>query len=210
MHPKSFFDLILHLDVYLPQAAATYEGWLYLILAAIIFCETGLVVTPFLPGDSLLFVTGAVAAQRSLQVVAVFFILWAAGTAGDSTNYWIGRLAGEKAFGRFLNRKYLERTHQFYEKYGANTIVLARFVPIVRTFAPFVAGVGQMRYRRFVTYSVLGNCLWIGIFTFGGYFFGNIPLVKQHFSLVIVAIILISVMPGLVEYLRHKLAKQKA
>ena len=208
MHAKGLIDLILHLDVYLPQAAAEYHGWLYAILAGIIFCETGLVVTPFLPGDSLLFVTGAVAAKGSLNVVAVFFLLWAAGVAGDSSNYWIGRLAGEQAFGRFLNRKHLDRTHKFYEKYGSSTIIMARFVPIVRTFAPFVAGVGEMPYRRFLTFSLLGNCLWIGFFTFGGFFFGNLEVVQKHFSIVIVAIIFISVVPGLVEYLRHRKAEK--
>jgi membrane-associated protein len=202
--PKSFFDLILHLDTYLALATQTYQGWTYLILATIIFCETGLVVTPFLPGDSLLFVAGALAARGNFYVVALFFILYAAGVAGDSSNYWIGRLAGEKAFGRFMNQKHLDRTHKFYEKYGSSTIIMARFVPIVRTFAPFVAGVGEMPYRRFLTFSIIGNCLWIGLFTFGGFFFGNIPVVKEHFSIVIVAIIVISVVPGCVEYLRHR------
>jgi membrane-associated protein len=208
MHPKGFIDLILHLDTYLTFVTDTYHAWTYLILGAIIFCETGLVVTPFLPGDSLLFVSGAIAARGSLNVVALWLILWAAGIAGDNSNYWIGRLAGEQAFGRFLNRKHLDRTHKFYEKYGSSTIIMARFVPIVRTFAPFVAGVGEMQYRRFLTFSILGNCLWIGFFTFGGFFFGNLPVVKEHFSIVIVAIIFISVIPGLVEYLKHRKAEK--
>lgn len=204
MHPKSFFDLVLHLDVYLSAVVDAYQAWTYLILATIIFCETGLVVTPFLPGDSLLFVAGTIAARGALNPVLIWIVLWAAGIAGDSSNYWIGRLAGEKAFGRFLNKKHLERTHKFYEKYGSVTIILARFVPIVRTFAPFVAGVGEMRYRLFLPYSILGNCLWIGIFTFGGYFFGNLPIVKENFSLVIVLVIFISIVPGVIEYLKHR------
>jgi membrane-associated protein len=204
MHPKSFFDLILHLDTYLTYATQIYQAWMYLILFGIIFCETGLVITPFLPGDSLLFVAGTLAARGSFQVVGLFFLLWAAGVAGDNSNYWIGRLLGEKAFGRLLNKRHLERTHKFYEKYGANTIILARFVPVVRTFAPFVAGIGEMRYRRFLTFSVIGNCLWIGLFSFGGFFFGNLPAVKAHFSLMILLVIFISVVPGVVEWLRHR------
>lgn len=207
--PSSFLELVLHLDLYLGQFTSTYGSVTYLVLMAIIFCETGLVVTPFLPGDSLLFAAGATANTpgTALTPGLLVLLLWIAGVCGDSTNYWIGRLVGPRAFrsrSRLLNRKHLERTHQFYEKYGPTTVIVARFVPIVRTFAPFVAGIGAMRYRRFIAYSVLGNLLWISLFVLGGFFFGGIPIVKRHFSLVIVVVILISFVPGLVEYLRHR------
>ncbi|HEU4386922.1 MAG TPA: DedA family protein [Blastocatellia bacterium] len=201
-------DIFLHLDRHLNDVIRDYGAWTYLILFAIIFCETGLVATPFLPGDSLLFAAGAFAAAGSLEVVWLFLLLSLAAIAGDTVNYWAGYLIGPKIFHkenvRFLNKKHLERTHQFYEKYGGKTIIIARFIPIVRTFAPFVAGIGRMSYWRFISYNVIGGVAWIAICVFAGYFFGNIPVVKQNFSLVIIAIVIISVLPGVYEYLRHR------
>lgn len=174
----------------------------------IIFCETGLVVTPFLPGDSLLFAAGTFAAIGALDVTGLFALLVTAAMAGNTTNYWIGYFIGPKVFSkdnvRFLNRKHLDRTHRFYEKYGGKTIIIARFVPIVRTFAPFVAGIGRMTYTRFMSYDIFGGTAWVGICVFSGYFFGNIPIVKRNFSMVIMAIIFISILPGLIEFLRHR------
>jgi membrane-associated protein len=190
---------ILHLEVHLAQLAREYGAWVYAILFAIIFLETGVVVTPFLPGDSLLFAAGALAAfPDGLNVWVLWVLLATAAILGDSVNYWIGHKIGPRAFTgkvRFLKQEHLERTERFYEKHGGKTIVLARFVPIVRTFAPFVAGVGTMEYRRFLAYNVGGGIFWTGLFLFAGYFFGNIPVVKENFSLVIVAIILLSVLP---------------
>src|SRR5262249_30681158 len=172
------------------------------------FCETGLVVTPILPGDSLLFAAGTFAALGSLRVEVVFVLLSIAAIAGDTVNYWIGYAVGPRVFTqqrvRFLKREYLDRTHQFYERHGAKTIIIARFMPIIRTFAPFVAGIGSMTYTRFLTYNVMGGVAWIGLFVFGGYYFGNIPVVKQNFTLVILAIIFISVLPGIIEFVRHR------
>jgi membrane-associated protein len=207
--PTSLFDLIMHLDVYLGAFTSHYGSLTYAALAGIIFCETGLVVTPFLPGDSLLFAAGATSQtpNSALTPGLLLLILWLAGVCGDSTNYWIGRFIGPRAFhsnSRLLNKKHLERTHQFYERHGASTVIVARFVPIVRTFAPFVAGIGAMRYRRFIIFSVTGNFLWVGLFVLGGYFFGGLEVVKKHFSLVIVVVILISFVPGIVEYLKHR------
>ncbi len=216
MHLLSgLFEIVMHLDVHLGAFTQHYGTLTYAVLAGIIFCETGLVVTPFLPGDSLLFAAGATAQTpgSALTPGLLLLILWLAGCCGDSTNYWIGRFIGPRAFrtnSRLLNKKHLERTHEFYEKYGGSTVIVARFVPIVRTFAPFVAGIGAMRYRRFVLFSMVGNLLWVGIFVLGGYFFGSLPLVKQHFSLVIVAVILISFVPGLVEYLKHRRRSKQA
>jgi len=203
-----FIDLIVHLDRHLTQLIQTYGLWTYLILFVTIFCETGLVITPFLPGDSLIFAAGAFAAQKALKVGWLFLILSLAAILGDTVNYWIGYLTGPKIFQRdnvrFFKKKYLERTHRFYEKYGGETIIIARFVPIVRTFAPFVAGIGRMSYWRFISYNIIGGIGWVAIFVFSGYFFGNIPLVRRHFTLVIIAIIFISVLPGVIEYLRHR------
>jgi membrane-associated protein len=203
-----FIDLVLHLDVHLQALVQNYGGWVYLILFTIIFCETGLVVTPFLPGDSLLFVAGAVAAGGGMDVHALFAVLFVASFAGDNTNYWIGRFAGPRLFSRkgsrLLNPAHLERTQHFYEKHGGKTIVIARFVPIVRTFAPFVAGMGRMAYPRFVSYSFGGSVLWIGSLTYAGYFFGNLPFVRQNLSLVIIGIVAVSIMPGVVEYVRSR------
>jgi membrane-associated protein len=208
---KSVVDFVLHLDVHLTQLVQTYGLWTYLILFIVIFCETGLVVTPFLPGDSLLFAAGTFAAAGSLKVGWLFGLLAAAAILGDTVNYWIGKIIGPKVFNRektrIFKKEYLERTHKFYDKYGAETIIIARFVPIVRTFAPFVAGIGRMSYGKFLSYNVLGGVLWVAVFTFGGYFFGNIPFVRKNFSLVIIAIVLISLVPAVVEILRHRKKK---
>jgi membrane-associated protein len=201
-------DLFLHLDKHLTEVIGQYGGWTYLILFLIVFCETGLVVTPILPGDSLLFAAGALAALGSLNVFWLFVLLSIAAIAGDTVNYWAGHWVGPKIFHRenvrFLNKKHLERTHEFYEKYGGKTIIIARFIPIVRTFAPFVAGIGSMSYGRFIAYNVIGGIAWVGICVFAGYFFGNLEIVKKNFSLVIIAIVLISVLPMAVEFIRHR------
>ncbi len=205
---KTFLDFLLHLDKHLDLIIRSYGTLTYLILFLIIFCETGLVVTPILPGDSLLFAAGTFAALGSLDITSLIVALCIAAVAGDSVNYWIGHLLGPKVFtresSRLLNRDYLDRTHQFYEKYGGKTIIIARFVPIIRTFAPFVAGIGSMTYMHFIIYNIAGGVLWILMFVLGGYFFGNIPLVKGNFTIVIGAIIIISIMPGVIEYLRQK------
>jgi membrane-associated protein len=204
-------DLFLHLDKHLTEVIGQYGGWTYLILFLIVFCETGLVVTPILPGDSLLFAAGALAALGSLNVFWLFVLLSIAAIAGDTINYWAGHWVGPKIFSRenvrFLNKKHLERTHAFYEKYGGKTIIIARFIPIVSTFAPFVAGIGSMTYGRFIAYNVIGGIAWVGICVFAGYFFGNLEIVKKNFSLVIIAIVLISVLPMAVEFIRHRLRK---
>ncbi|HEY7543577.1 MAG TPA: DedA family protein [Blastocatellia bacterium] len=211
---NKLIDIFLHLDRHLGDYTQEYGGWVYLILFVIVFCETGLVVTPFLPGDSLLFAAGAVAAATgNLNPVWLFLMLSAAGILGDTVNYWVGNYIGPKVFqtrSRFLKREHLERTHQFYEKHGGKTIIIARFIPIVRTFAPFVAGVGSMTYSRFIVYNVAGGIAWVAIFIFGGYWFGNVEFVKKNFSLVIIAIVLISVLPGLIEYLRHRRSAARA
>jgi membrane-associated protein len=200
--------LFLHFDTYLDLIIQQYGMLTYLLLFIVVFCETGLVVTPFLPGDSLLFAVGAFAARGSLEVGIALAVLALAAVLGDTANYWIGAIVGPRVFHkegvRFLNRKHLERTHEFYERYGGKTIVIARFVPIVRTFAPFVAGIGKMTYGRFLSYNLFGGVLWVMLFVLGGYFFGNIGIVRRNFSLVIVAIVLISIMPGVVEALRQR------
>jgi membrane-associated protein len=206
-------DFFIHLDKYLGEIIRNYGLWTYLILFGIIFMETGLVVTPFLPGDSLLFAAGAFAGLGDLNVAVLFFLLGAAAILGDTANYWIGHYIGPRAFSgeiRFLKKEYLDRTHAFYEKHGGKTIVLARFIPIIRTFAPFVAGVGAMTYSHFIGYNIFGGLLWVALFTFGGYFFGNLPLVQENFTLVILAIIVISVLPGVVEFLRERSRSKKA
>jgi membrane-associated protein len=211
----SLIDLFLNLDKHLGAVIQSFGFWTYLILFLIIFCETGLVVTPFLPGDSLLFASGALAAASSLRVGWLFVLLSIAAVAGDTVNYWIGNLIGPRVFRndsiRFLKKEYLERTHSFYEKYGGETIIIARFVPIIRTFAPFVAGIGTMTYLRFISYNVLGGIGWIALFLFGGYYFGNLPYVRDNFSLVILAIVFISVLPGVVKFAQEhsKLKVQK-
>jgi len=205
-------DLFLHLDKHLNDIIGQYGSWSYLILFLIIFCETGLVVTPFLPGDSLLFAAGAFAALGSLHVFWLFGLLWMAAILGDTVNYWLGYWVGPRIFHRenvrFLNKKHLERTHVFYERYGGKTIIIARFIPILRTFAPFVAGIGRMRYLKFIAYSLAGGAAWVGICVFAGYFFGNLEIVKKNFSLVIIAIVLISTLPMLVEYIRHRVQRK--
>jgi membrane-associated protein len=201
---KHFIDIFLHLDVHLNAVIQEYGILTYLLLYLIVFCETGLVVTPILPGDSLLFAAGTFAASGSLHLSTLLILLSLAAIAGDTVNYWIGNFLGPKVFGRFLNQEYLHRTEQFYEKYGAKTIILARFVPIIRTFAPFVAGIGKMNYVRFISYNVIGGVAWVFICVFSGYFFGNIPIVQKNFTLVILAIIFISILPGLIEVWRQR------
>ena len=202
------WHIISHLDTHLVSWSQTMGPWLYVLLFAIIFCETGLVVTPFLPGDSLLFAVGTFAALGALDLWLAMALLMVAAILGDSLNYTIGARVGPRVFRqegvRFLNRRHLERTHAFYERYGAKTIVIARFVPIVRTFAPFVAGIGQMRYARFLFYNVTGGAIWILILVLGGYLFGNIPVVRRNFSLVIFAIVVLSILPALVEVARQR------
>lgn len=205
-------DFILHLDVHLNTIIQNFGIWTYLFLFLIIFLETGVVVTPFLPGDSLLFAAGSFAALGSLNVFALFILLTLAAILGDTLNYWIGHFIGPRAFSgntRFLKKEYLDRTHVFYEKYGGKTIILARFIPIIRTFAPFVAGIGAMDYPHFFFFNVIGAVLWVSIFTFGGYFFGNLPFVRDNFTIVIMVIILISVLPGVFEFLREKFKSRK-
>ena len=205
---KAFIDIILHLDVHLSAIIQHYGSWTYLILFTIVFCETGLVVFPVLPGDSLLFAAGAFAAKGDLKPMILLLLLSAAAILGDTVNYWAGHYVGPKIFHkenvRFLNKKHLERTHQFYEKYGGKTIILARFMPIIRTFAPFVAGIGAMSYPRFIIYNITGGIAWVLLFVMGGFYFGNIPIVKNNFTLVILAIIFISILPGVIEYLRAR------
>lgn len=204
----SFIDLVLHLDKHLPVLVAEYGTWIYLALFLVIFCETGLVVTPFLPGDSLLFVTGAIAATGVMEVQWLLVLLASASFLGDNANYWIGRLAGPKIFksqtSRLLNPAYLDKTHQFYEKHGGKAIFLARFFPIIRTFAPFVAGMGSMHYPRFILFSLSGSLVWVGAFVLGGYFFGNIPIIQKNLTLVMLGIILLSIAPGIIGYFKSR------
>jgi membrane-associated protein len=196
---RELLDLVLHLDQHLDQLIRSSGAATYAILFLIIFCETGLVVTPFLPGDSLLFAAGALAARGSLQLWWLMGLLSVAAVAGDALNYWIGRSFGARIFSgrgrRLVKQEYYDRTHEFFERHGARTIILARFAPVFRTFAPFVAGVGRMTYRRFALYNVSGGLLWIGAFVLGGYLFGNLPVVRRHFSLVVLGVIIVSVMP---------------
>ncbi|MBA3317745.1 MAG: DedA family protein [Gemmatimonadales bacterium] len=204
---RSVIDLFLHLDQHLSRVIADYGVWTHLILFLIVFAETGLVVTPFLPGDSLLFAAGTFAALGSLDLWLLVVLLIAAAILGDTVNYWVGAWIGPRAFTgnvRFLRKDYLDRTHAFYEKHGGKTVILARFVPIIRTFAPFVAGVGAMSYPKFITYNVVGAVLWVGLFVPLGYFFGNFPAVKKNFTLVILAIIALSVLPIAVEAIRAR------
>ena len=204
-----FIDVILHVDKYLSQIIAEYGFWTYLILFFIIFLETGLVAFPFLPGDSLLFAAGAFAAIGSLDVKLLLVVITAAAVLGDTVNYWIGHRIGARIYRmenvRFVNKEHLERAHQFYEKHGGKAIAIARFLPVIRTFAPFVAGIGKMDYLRFLGYNVAGGALWVLVFVLGGFYFGNLPLVKENFSLVIFAIIVISLLPVFRELVRHYL-----
>jgi len=207
-----FIDIFFHLDKHLDLLIQSVGIWSYVVLFLIIFCETGLVVTPILPGDSLLFATGAFAAIGSFNIWVLIISLCCAAVLGDTANYWIGYRVGPKVFkkdyGWLLNKKHLDRTHRFYEKHGGKTIIIARFMPFIRTFAPFVAGIGTMSYAYFISYNVIGGVAWILTFTLGGYFFGNIPIVKRNFTIVIMAIIIISVMPAVIEYLRSRLRKK--
>ena len=206
-----FVDIFLHLDRYLGTFLSDYGLWVYALLFAIIFAETGFVVTPFLPGDSLLFVAGTLAAGSGLDVQWLIPLLIAASFSGDNTNYWIGHHLGPRVFNRngsrFLNREYLDRTRAFYNRHGGKTILLARFLPIIRTFAPFVAGVGRMPYVRFMAFSFAGSVLWIGVFVLAGYYFGHLPVVRKNLTLVMLGIIIISILPGVIAWLRHRFSR---
>jgi len=208
----AFVDLVLHLDVHLMDMVQNYGIWVYGILFLIIFSETGLVFAPFLPGDSLLFVAGALCGLDALQLHWLIPLLILAAFSGDNTNYWVGRLIGMRLFerleGKLLKREHLDKTHSFYEKHGGKTILFARFMPIIRTFAPFVAGVGMMSYRLFLMFSALGSIAWIGSLTLAGYFFGNIPVVKNNLTLIILVVIAISFVPALIHYVRHQFASK--
>ena len=211
-------DIFLHLDTHLTQFVATYGGWVYALLFLIVFAETGLVVTPFLPGDSLLFAAGALAAAGGLNVWAVIALLSVAAVLGDAVNYAAGRFVGPRVFSatdrssglhRLLNREHLQRTHAFFEKYGGKAVILGRFVPIVRTFVPFVAGAGAMTYARFAVYNVVGGLIWVGICTLAGYAFGTVPIVKNNFSLFALGIVFVSVIPIGIEMIRHRMASSE-
>jgi len=210
---KELIEFIFHIDRHLASLIQNFGSWSYLILFAIVFAETGLVVTPFLPGDSLLFAAGAFAAKGAFDIWKLSGILIAAAIIGDSVNYAVGKAIGDKVFkdgkSRFFKKEYLDRTHAFYEKHGGKTIILARFIPIVRTFAPFVAGAGSMSYPRFFFYNVTGAILWVAIFVGGGFYFGNAPIVKENFSIVVLVIIFLSVLPPVIEVWRHKAAKNR-
>ncbi len=208
------YDIIMHMDTHLLALVHDYGMWVYAILFLIIFAETGLVFVPFLPGDTLLFVAGTLCGMDALQLQWVMPLLMLAAFSGDNTNYWIGRTLGlrlfERASGRFIKREHLDKTHAFYEKHGGKTIIFARFMPIIRTFAPFVAGLGLMRYRLFVLFSALGSFAWISSLTLTGYFFGNIPVVKNNLTLIVVCIIIISLLPAILEFFRHRKSNQSA
>lgn len=207
-HLTQFVDLFMHLDIYLQSFVTQYGAWVYAILFLIIFCETGFVVTPLLPGDSLLFAAASIAALGQLNVHLLAGLLALAAILGDNVNYAIGKFIGPKIFNKekslLFNKKYLLKTHAFYETYGGKTIIIARFIPIIRTFAPFVAGIGTMSYARFFAYNVIGACLWVGLFIYAGFYFGSIPMVKQNFSLVILGIIIVSILPPIFEFCRIK------
>ncbi|HYT47239.1 MAG TPA: DedA family protein [Burkholderiales bacterium] len=200
----SLWDLAVHLDVHLAAFVARHGAWVYGLLFAIVFCETGLVVTPFLPGDSLLFVTGTLAAAGGMDIAVVMATLVGAALCGDNVNYWIGRWTGTRLFSKFINPVYLQRTHDFYARHGGKTIVIARFVPIIRTYVPFVAGLGAMPYLRYLAFCVLGAALWVGSICLAGYFFGNIPAVKGNLTLVIIGIVALSISPGVIAWLRSR------
>lgn len=204
-------SIVLHIDDYLAVLMQTYGMAVYALLFIIVFIETGLVVTPFLPGDSLLFAAGALSTTGGMNIFLLFALLSLAAILGDTVNYWIGYYVGPKVFkegkSRFFNREHLDRTHAFYEKYGAKVIILARFIPIIRTFAPFVAGIGKMNYGKFISYNIIGGIAWVGIFTFSGYYFGNLSVVKENFSLIILGIIIVSITPIVVELLKKRAKK---
>ncbi|MEI8067978.1 MAG: DedA family protein [Candidatus Shapirobacteria bacterium] len=204
---KQLINLFLHIDKNLLMLIENFGGWSYGILAGVLFMETGLVVTPFLPGDSLLFAAGALAARGAFNVVGLYFLLFAAVLLGDNVNYWVGRFIGPRAFSgkvKFLKKEYLDKTETFYEKYGPKAVILARFVPIIRTFAPFVAGVGKMKYPKFIGFSVLGAFFWVTLFIWGGYFLGNFPIIKENFHYMVLLIIAVSVMPIVFEVMKSK------
>ena len=211
---KQLIEMVLHLDKHLGELVNYFGLWTYFVLFLIIFCETGLVITPFLPGDSLLFAIGALSASNQFNILAIVIVLTIAAIIGDTVNYHIGKYIGPKVFHkdnvRFLNKKHLIKTHEFYERHGGKTIIIARFMPIIRTFAPFVAGMGSMSYARFIVYNIVGGVLWVTLLVFAGYFFGNIPIVKKNFTLVIMAIIVISVLPGFIAYWNEKMSARKA
>jgi membrane-associated protein len=203
-----FYDIILHMDTHLLSLVNDYGAWVYAILFLIIFAETGLVVTPFLPGDTLLFVAGTLCGMEALRLHLLIPLLVAAAFAGDNANYWVGRTAGSRVFargsGRFVKREHLDKTREFYEKHGGKTIIYARFLPIIRTFAPFVAGLGLMRYRKFMLFSAMGGILWIVSLTMAGYLFGNIPVVKNNLTLIVIGIVVVSLLPATREFIRHR------
>ena len=205
---KQLMDLVLHLEHHLGDLINYCGPWTYVVLFGIIFAETGLVVMPFLPGDSLLFALGALAASQKLDLFWLLALLSVAAIVGDTVNYWLGSKLGPRIFRgenvRFLNRKHLEKTHEFFERYGGKTIILARFIPIVRTFAPFVAGMGKMTYRRFMAYNIVGGLVWIFLFVLAGYWFGSWEVVKKNFPLIIVGIVVVSIIPPVIEYLRER------
>lgn len=208
-------DFIIHIDSHLQELVSEYDVWVNGILFLIIFCETGLIIFPFLPGDSLLFAAGSLASLQGSQLDPhlLFIGLTLAGILGDSVNYWVGKEFGLTVFTsgrfRFLKQEYLDKTHAFYLKYGGKTIIIARFIPIIRTFAPFVAGIGTMPYRKFIAYNVIGAALWVGIFVYAGFYFGQLPLIQKNFKLVILAIIILSITPPIIEYLKHRSRKNR-
>jgi membrane-associated protein len=209
---QHFIEVVLHLDKYLGQIIQDYGIWTYLFLFFIIFMETGFVITPFLPGDSLIFAAGTLAGLGYMNIWVLYLVLCAAAILGDTVNYWVGHFIGPRAFSgniRFLKKEYIDRTHAFYEKHGGKTIIIARFIPIIRTFAPFVAGVGAMTYPKFITYNVIGGMAWVGLFLFGGYFFGNLPFVQKNFSFVLLAIIFISILPAIIEIISSRQQARK-
>jgi membrane-associated protein len=210
----SLLDIVLHLDVHLLGLVQDYGVWVYAILFLIIFAETGLVIAPFLPGDSLLFVIGALCGMGSLQLEVAMPLLILAAFMGDNTNYWIGRLLGLRLLARvgsrFIKHEHLEKTHAFYEKHGGKTVIFARFLPIIRTFAPFVAGIGTMNYRHYLMYSIIGGVSWIGSLLVAGYFFGNIPAIKNNLTLMILVIVFISFLPAMIQFIRHRRQRTQA
>jgi len=209
---RYLIDFVLHIDRHLLEIVTNYQTWTYLILFIVVFCETGLVVTPFLPGDSLLFAAGAISAMPAhpLSLPLLLLIFFAAAFSGDNTNFFFGRFLGHKVYEKdykLIRRKYLDQTHAFYEKHGGKTLIIARFIPIIRTFAPFVAGVGSMRYFRFLSFSIVGNLIWVNLFCIAGYLFANNSFVKKNFSIVIIGIILVSLLPPVFAFLKHKFTK---
>ncbi len=208
---SQLIDLVLHIDKHIGWIIQNFGAGVYLILFLVIFCETGLVFTPFLPGDSLLFVAGTFAALGSMNLILLFLVVAAAAILGDTANYWIGHYFGEKVLlkTRFVKKEYLAKTKEFYRKHGGKTIILARFIPIIRTFAPFVAGIGRMSYLKFISYNIIGGLLWVTLFVFAGYFFGSLPIVKDNLAVVIFAIIFLSFLPPVIEYLKEKRKARK-